>query len=89
MKKCTRQANRKAAIFSATLLGTALILAVSFTSDPVQPVEAQQLSMSAQVFAMRDDAALHDAALYEEGDEIADMFPDAPVDERAQALHVD
>jgi hypothetical protein len=67
MKKCIRQANRKAAIFSATLLGSALILAVSFTSDPVQPVDAQQLSTSEQMLAMNDATARYeDAALYDD-----------------------
>lgn len=44
MSKSTRLANRKAAIFSATLLGTLLVLAVAFTNAPVQQVDAQQLA---------------------------------------------
>lgn len=75
MSKSMRQANRKAAIFSATLLGTTLILAVIFTSEPLQKVEAQQLGAGAQMFAMSDDAALP-----EEDDEIADMFESPEVE---------
>lgn len=75
MSKSMRQANRKAAIFSATLLGTTLILAVFFTSDPLQKVEAQQLSANAQMLALSDDTMLPD-----EDDEIADMF-EAPARE--------
>ncbi|MDY6982454.1 MAG: hypothetical protein SV422_05155 [Pseudomonadota bacterium] len=45
MSKSTRLANRKAAIFSATLLGTLLILAVALTNTPVQQqAETQQLA---------------------------------------------